>query len=249
MNVQICIPHVTSVLRRHHEEVFYQWNGLPLFPVSLPTLHNFVFAEVTSLTECNSGISKKNRSVWEMSKRKCTYNYVSILVVFRKCFESAGFNCILLFLVVIVLKLIRSINSKWAIFECATIAFSVTYRRSILRKGKTMFLFYKTSRPFLGSIQPPGQCVPELFLSGKAAVAEVNHSSPPNAEVKNEWSYTSTPSIRLRGVDRDNFTLFREDSLPRGKVASLMPRLKESRRYIHSPPFDSMPYRTTLPYT
>jgi hypothetical protein len=58
------------------------------------------------------------------------------------------------------------------------------------------------------------QNVPELFLSGKAAVAEVNHSSPPNAEVKNERSYTSTPSIRLRGVDRDNFTLFREDSLP-----------------------------------
>ena len=28
------------------------------------------------------------------------------------------------------------------------------------------------------------------------------------AEVKNEWSHTSTPPIRLHGVDRKNFTLF-----------------------------------------
>ena len=35
---------------------------------------------------------------------------------------------------------------------------------------------------------------------------EVNHSPPPPAEIKNEWRYTSTPSIRLHGVDRDNFT-------------------------------------------
>ena len=34
---------------------------------------------------------------------------------------------------------------------------------------------------------------------------EVNHSSPPSAEVKSEWSYASIPSIRLHGVGRDNF--------------------------------------------
>jgi hypothetical protein len=34
---------------------------------------------------------------------------------------------------------------------------------------------------------------------------EVDHSSPPRAEVKNEWSYTFAPPICLHGVDRDNF--------------------------------------------
>jgi len=35
-----------------------------------------------------------------------------------------------------------------------------------------------------------------------------DHSSPSRAEVKNDWSYTSTPPIRLNGVDRDKFTLY-----------------------------------------
>ena len=33
---------------------------------------------------------------------------------------------------------------------------------------------------------------------------EVNHSYSSNAEVKNEWSYTSTPHLCLHGVDGDN---------------------------------------------
>jgi hypothetical protein len=37
---------------------------------------------------------------------------------------------------------------------------------------------------------------------------EVNHSSSTNGEVKNEWSYTFSPTIRLHDVDRDNFTFF-----------------------------------------
>ena len=35
---------------------------------------------------------------------------------------------------------------------------------------------------------------------------EVDRSPPSSAEVKNEWSCTSTPSVRLHGVDSDNFT-------------------------------------------
>jgi hypothetical protein len=34
---------------------------------------------------------------------------------------------------------------------------------------------------------------------------EVNHSPPPTAKVKNEWSYRSTPPICCRGVYRENF--------------------------------------------
>jgi len=35
---------------------------------------------------------------------------------------------------------------------------------------------------------------------------EVDPSPPSSDEVKKEWSYTSTPPIRLHGLDRDNFT-------------------------------------------
>jgi hypothetical protein len=38
------------------------------------------------------------------------------------------------------------------------------------------------------------------FPGVKRLGREADHSSPSNAEVKNEWSYTSTPPIRLHGV-------------------------------------------------
>jgi hypothetical protein len=34
---------------------------------------------------------------------------------------------------------------------------------------------------------------------------KVNHSRLSSAEVKNDWSHTSSPPIRIHGVDRDNF--------------------------------------------
>jgi len=41
---------------------------------------------------------------------------------------------------------------------------------------------------------------------------EANHSPPPNAKVKNIWSYTSTPTVLLQGSHRNAFTL---DDTPR----------------------------------
>jgi hypothetical protein len=38
------------------------------------------------------------------------------------------------------------------------------------------------------------------FPKSKATGGEANHSSPPNAEAKNAWSFTSTPPICLHGV-------------------------------------------------
>jgi len=35
----------------------------------------------------------------------------------------------------------------------------------------------------------------------------VDHSTAPSADVKNKWSYTSTPLICLHGADRDDFAL------------------------------------------
>jgi len=37
---------------------------------------------------------------------------------------------------------------------------------------------------------------------------EVNHSLPSSAELKNGWSYTSTHSINLHVVNRNNFALY-----------------------------------------
>jgi hypothetical protein len=53
----------------------------------------------------------------------------------------------------------------------------------------------------LGPTQPPIQCVPEaLYLEVKRPGREASHSTPSSAEVKNKWSYTSIPPIRLHGV-------------------------------------------------
>jgi hypothetical protein len=35
---------------------------------------------------------------------------------------------------------------------------------------------------------------------------KLNHSPPSSAEVKNEWSYTSTHPICLHGKDKENLT-------------------------------------------
>jgi hypothetical protein len=72
------------------------------------------------------------------------------------------------------------------------------------------------SRPALGPIQPPMQRVPgALSLGVKRPWREADHSPPSNAEVKNAWSYTSTPPTQLHCVvlsystgHRDNFTFY-----------------------------------------
>ena len=42
-----------------------------------------------------------------------------------------------------------------------------------------------------------------FFLGVKRPQSKDNHSRPPSSEVNNEWSYTCTPLICLRGMDRD----------------------------------------------
>jgi hypothetical protein len=56
------------------------------------------------------------------------------------------------------------------------------------------FLFSMSSRPALGSTQPPIQCVPgTLSLKVKRPVRESDHSPPASAEVNKMWIYTATP--------------------------------------------------------
>jgi len=54
--------------------------------------------------------------------------------------------------------------------------------------------------------QSPIQFVPG-FLPGDKAAEASSYSSPPSADVRNEWIYTSAPLIRPHGVERENFTL------------------------------------------
>jgi hypothetical protein len=37
---------------------------------------------------------------------------------------------------------------------------------------------------------------------------EINHLISSSTEVKNEWSFTSAPSVYLHGVDRENFNFY-----------------------------------------
>jgi hypothetical protein len=65
-------------------------------------------------------------------------------------------------------------------------------RGSILHKGTIFFLFATASKPALGTTQSSmgnGDPLPSLKQSGR----ETDHSPPSSAEVKNTWSYTSTP--------------------------------------------------------
>jgi hypothetical protein len=56
------------------------------------------------------------------------------------------------------------------------------------------FLFSKSSRPALGSTQPPIQWEPGALSPGlKRSGREADHSPPASAEVKIMWIYTSTP--------------------------------------------------------
>jgi hypothetical protein len=67
--------------------------------------------------------------------------------------------------------------------------------------GAGIFLFITASGTAVVSTQPPIQWIPgALSLGVKRPVRQADHSPPSSAEVKNTWSYTSTPPIRLHCV-------------------------------------------------
>jgi hypothetical protein len=69
------------------------------------------------------------------------------------------------------------------------------------RRGLGIFLFTTASRTAPRPTQPPIQWVPGvLSLRVKRPGREAYHSPPSSGEVKNAWSYTSTPPIRLHSV-------------------------------------------------
>jgi hypothetical protein len=62
------------------------------------------------------------------------------------------------------------------------------------RQGLGIFLFTTVSRLALGPTQTPNQWLPgALSLGVKLPGREADHSPPSTAEIKNSWSYTTTP--------------------------------------------------------
>jgi hypothetical protein len=82
------------------------------------------------------------------------------------------------------------------------------------RRGLGIFLT-TASRTALGPTQPPIQWVPgALSLGVKRPGLEAVHSLPSSAEVKNAWSYTSTPQMAwCLAKHRDNFTFTLQGTL------------------------------------
>jgi hypothetical protein len=69
------------------------------------------------------------------------------------------------------------------------------------RQRLGIFLFTTASRLDLGPTQPPIQWVlGTLSLGAKRPGREADPSPPSSAEVKNAWSYTSSPPIHLHSV-------------------------------------------------
>jgi len=67
--------------------------------------------------------------------------------------------------------------------------------------GRGRIFFATASRQVLGPTQPPIQWVPWALSPGvKLPVHDVDYSPRSSGEVKNAWSYTSPPPIRLHGV-------------------------------------------------
>jgi len=63
-----------------------------------------------------------------------------------------------------------------------------------------MFLFTTASRPALGSIQPPIQLLSGALSLGVKRPRREADNAPPCSAVKDAWSYTSTPTLRLHGL-------------------------------------------------
>jgi hypothetical protein len=69
------------------------------------------------------------------------------------------------------------------------------------RQWLGIFLLTTASRQALEPTKPPLQWVPRaLSFGAKRPGRKADHSPPSSAEVKNAWSYTSTPPIRLHDV-------------------------------------------------
>jgi hypothetical protein len=101
------------------------------------------------------------------------------------------------------------------------------------RRGLEIFLFTTASRTALGPTEPPIQWVSgALSLRVKRPGREADHSPPSSAEVKNAWSYTSTPQYAFIVKHRDNFTFL---PLPRWAPEPVWMRWRREKESLPLP--------------
>jgi hypothetical protein len=96
------------------------------------------------------------------------------------------------------LKSCRWLSNFLRYFSCPRVGIATGYglgdRGVGVRVPVGSRIFSTSSRPALGSTQPPIQWVPgALSLGIKRPGREADHSPPASAEVKKIWIYTSTP--------------------------------------------------------
>jgi hypothetical protein len=108
---------------------------------------------------------------------------------------------------------LKEAKKKIALFLGTNTGWTIGVLGFYSRRGLGIFLFTTASRMALGPTQPPIQWVTGvLSLRIKRPGRETDHSPPSSAEVKNEWSYTSTPQYVFMAwclvKHWDNFTFF-----------------------------------------
>jgi hypothetical protein len=86
---------------------------------------------------------------------------------------------------------------------------------------------------FSKTIQTSSGAHPASYLMGARVLSwrqsfhfEADHSSPSSTHIKNQWSYTSSSPIWLRGMNRENFAFFIRHSVQH-KVKKLISRQKK----------------------
>jgi len=92
------------------------------------------------------------------------------------------------------------------VFLASLMSLSKSNRSGVwIQQGQELYLCSKTSILALGPIQPPIQWHQVSFLGVQWPVHDVYNSLPLpcSAEVKNKWTYTSTPPLYLHGTDRE----------------------------------------------
>jgi hypothetical protein len=97
---------------------------------------------------------------------------------------------------------LRQIMTRWS-WTCGILSHdsSDSIVKWMISAGLQIFLFATAPNPALGPTQPPIKWVPRALSPViRQPKRDADHSPPSSAEVKNAWSYTSTPPIRLHGV-------------------------------------------------
>jgi hypothetical protein len=79
--------------------------------------------------------------------------------------------------------------------------------RVLIMRGARDYFLLQNLQTVSASSQPPSQWVPGSLRGQRRPEREVNHSLPSSAQVKNEWSCTSTLAICLHGLGRESVTI------------------------------------------